>query len=805
MNELLVEVALPLPVPQPYTYSVPDYLRGRALPGARVVVPVKQREMVGIILAEKAARPEARLREIVAIPDILPALEAPLLGLAAWISRYYGAPPGLTLKAMLPAALWGESRIQVSLLPGGNVPVGGTAQLLLDWLQRRGGSGLLRSASRALQRDLWRVADRLQRIGALSVDLLPARTDAALITSKVVGVTGDPLSLLERERRFGRSPAQQRIYQLLESQGPTERSQLLKAAGVTPGVLERLKAAGLVVEAEVASSRDPFQEIAGVPPPPELTADQRRALRRLDQLQPGDSALLFGVTGSGKTLVYLEYVKKVLSVGRGAIILVPEIALTPQTVARFRGAFGDQVAVLHSGLSDGERADAWRSLRSGERRVAVGARSAIFAPVSNPGVIVLDEEHEGSYKNGETPRYHAREVALWRAREEGALVLLGSATPSAESWVRSGHSQELIELRGRVAGRALPEVELIDLRHSRQVDSVAQVPWSERLDQEVTAALARDEQVLLLLNRRGWSSTLQCRGCGVVRNCPNCSISLTLHDSPRELRCHYCDHRESVPPLCPVCGEKLLRSSGAGTQQLERLIHERFPLAVTARMDLDTTGGKWSHHRILERVGKREVNVLLGTQMIAKGIDFPGVTLVGVVDADTALHLPDFRAAERTFQLIAQVAGRAGRGPQGGKVLVQTRDPEHYAIKAAASHDARQFLGAELEARRFPVYPPWTSLIQIVVSGKVTADVAAAADSLAQWTRRLMDQSDSNVTVLGPAPCPIERIRERWRYHLILKGEERELGRWIRTAAPRLQGERAGVRIVIDRDPGSLL
>src|SRR5207249_4280622 len=410
--------------------------------------------------------------------------------------------------------------------------------------------------------------------------------------------------------------------------------------------------------------RDPFAGLS-TPPPPSLTEDQRRVvagIRATDLQQP---ILLHGVTGSGKTLVYLDVLRAVVQTGHGAILLVPEIALTPQTVARVRGVFGDQVAVLHSGLSDGERADAWRALRRGERRLAVGPRSAVFAPVQRLGAIVVDEEHEPSYKQGTAPRYHARDVAIERARLEGA-------------------------------------------------------------------------RVILLLNRRGFATYLQCPACGDVRTCPRCAIALTVHQTPAALRCHYCGHEEVVPTVCRLCGQETQRMRGLGTQQLEHFVGLRFPEARIARMDLDTTSTKWAHHRVLERMAQGTIDILLGTQMIAKGLDFPNVTVVGVVDADTGLHLPDFRAAERTFQLVAQVAGRAGRGPSGGRVYVQTRAPDHHAIRAAAVHSVAQFAAAELPLRAppHPAYPPYVGLARFEASHEDAGRAQRAAERVAAWLVR---------------------------------------------------------------------
>jgi len=556
----------------------------------------------------------------------------------------------------------------------------------------------------------------------------------------------------------------------------------------------------------VTHPRDPFADLS-TPPPPTLSADQRRVLAEIAAAPEDVPVLIHGVTGSGKTLVYLELVRLLVDQGRGAILLVPEIALTPQTVARVRGVFGDQVAVLHSGLSDGERADAWRALRRGERRVAVGPRSAVFAPVQQLGVIVVDEEHEGSYKQGTAPRYHAREVARVRAQLEGARLVLGSATPSLETLhLEATGGVRVFGLPERIDARPLPPVSIIDLRQAPRVPEARGVPWSEALDAAVSDALEQRDQVILLLNRRGFATYLQCPACGDVRECPRCAITLTVHQTPPALRCHYCGHEEPVAPVCRVCAHETQRMRGIGTQQLEHFVALRFPEARIARMDLDTTSTKWAHHRILERVARREVDILLGTQMIAKGLDFPGVTVVGVIDADTGLHLPDFRAGERTFQLVAQVAGRAGRGPKGGRVLVQTRVPEHHAIRAAQAHSVRDFAATELPLRAppNPAYPPFTGLARFVASAEDSREAAVAAEEVAAWLRRVgTEELGGALTVLGPAPCPISRLKGRWRWHVLIKATEpRAIGHVVRTWGRERPGQGT---VVVDRDPVTLL
>ena len=487
-------------------------------------------------------------------------------------------------------------------------------------------------------------------------------------------------------------------------------------------------------------------------------------------------------------------------------------------MARFRGVFGDAVAVLHSGLSDGERYDAWRALQSGRKRVAVGARSAIFAAVPRLGAIVVDEEHDASYKQADpAPRYHARQVAMRRAALAGARVVLGSATPALETWAAAERGAvRLIRLPERIGARPLPPVQIVDLREAgrggrerrgdRGSEAGSPVPWSEELDRAVAGALARGEQAMLLLNRRGFSTFVQCPSCGHVVECPNCSLALTFHRSPPVLRCHHCDHRAPPPEACPECGEPTQRFRGAGTQQVEEHVSARFPTARIARMDVDTTRGKWAHSRILDEVGAGRVDILVGTQMIAKGLDFPNVTVVGVVDADVALNLPDFRSAERTFQLLTQVAGRAGRGPKGGKVLVQTRQPDHPAVACASKHDVAGFAARELAERRDPAYPPHAHLANIVISGEKELAVADAAGLIADWLRTLFAaRPGSRAELLGPAPCPIERVRSRWRWHLLLRTKDAgQLTRLVGYVAAHAPVPHA-VRMMIDRDPVALL
>jgi primosomal protein N' (replication factor Y) len=759
--------------------------------------------MVGVVL-DVGERPERDLKSVLLAPDAGPSVPPSLLDLGHWVAQYYGAPPGIALRTMLPAALWGSSRLVVGARDSERSS-GGASETVMRAVLRAGGRTTATALARTLRRPVWDILQRLERSGAVTLETEPPDLGPAPRTERFVVLTRFLSTLLEREREFGRAKRQREAYDAIDDLGgEASVRHLTRQLGFSPGVLSGLAGRDVARIEEREQPRDPFHDVEAVmPATPSL--EQSRAIAAVRELPPGGAVTLFGVTGSGKTLVYLEALRPFVEEGRGVIVLVPEISLTPQTVARVRGAFGDTVAVLHSGLSDGERVDAWRSLERGRRHVAVGARSAVFAPVRNLGAIVVDEEHDASYKQGEQPRYHARDVALRRARIEGARVVLGSATPALETWAARERVAVTV-LPNRVGGRPLPPVTLVDLRSEPRVRGAGAVPWSQTLDEAVQRTLDDGDQVLLLLNRRGFAHFLQCPDCGRVWECPSCSIALTVHRTPSGLRCHYCGYDEPMPTACPECGAEAQRARGIGTQTLERWLAERFPQARLARMDADTTSGKWSHRRILDAVGRREVDILFGTQMIAKGLDFPDVTLVGVVDADTGLHLPDFRAAERTFQLIAQVAGRAGRGPRGGRVLVQTHTPTHYALTAASEHDFEAFAERELAMRLSPRYPPHVALINAIVSGPDERGVADAAVALGEWVRGLVGtRAEGRMDVVGPAPAPLARIKTRWRWHLLLRSEDRRLlGRVMRYAVRRAPHSGA-VRVVFDRDPVSLL
>ena len=759
----LVEVALPVPLRRAFNYRLDGPVPAA---GTRVRVPFRDRTLVGWVTGPGSEVPG--LKDVVRVLDDEPSVGAELWWLAKWVSEYYVVPLGLVLRAMLPVRMTN---------PAAREPA-------------------------------------------------PARRAVAAVVRSVG-------TLEELVRIFGRAKRQRDAYEHLLQAGGRQPLAALLEAGFSRSVVRGLEDKGLVRVAKEVVVRDPFRgEVAAGEPVHTPTPGQRRVLIRLERAlgDRGGTFLLHGVTGSGKTLVYIELIRRALEGGGGAIVLVPEIALTPQTVGRFRQAFGDLVAVLHSGLSDGERYDAWRLLRSGEKRIAVGARSAVFAPVAVPRTIVIDEEHDGSYKQSETPRYNARDVAVVRARRAGAICLLGSATPSLESWLnaRSG-KYTLLELPDRVGGGVLPEVRVVDLRAAPAAappggsDSVslsassgtgAPTPagptppappsqvLSPRLTDAVRLRLSRREQTILLLNRRGYATFALCESCGHVSECANCSVSMTLHRARRRMICHHCGHMEAPPERCVRCGSGDISYGGLGTEQVERVLIESFPGARIARMDVDTTRGRWSHRDILERVRRREVDILLGTQMIAKGLDFPRVTLVGVINADTGLHLPDFRSCERTFQLLSQVAGRAGRSRLPGEVVIQTYVPDHYVVRAAVAHDYRGFVERELRARTDPPYPPHLRMARIVVSSPVQADALAAAESLDAW---LKSRRRAGVEVMGPAPAPIERLHGRYRWHVLLRGGARGLGRALNAAAAGFRPRGSDIRVSLDRDPLHLM
>ncbi|MGI6576224.1 MAG: primosomal protein N' [bacterium] len=576
-----------------------------------------------------------------------------------------------------------------------------------------------------------------------------------------------------------RAPKQARVLEVLaQAKSPLKFKEVAMAAGVSPGPIIGLIKKGLVDTKKIELLRNPTgsNPVFVSPPPEHLTGEQEKACKALisslEEAKPR-GFLLHGVTGSGKTEVYIQTIAHCLKLGKGALVLVPEIALTPQMAARFQDRFGRQVALLHSRLSLGERYDEWMRVRRGEAMIVIGARSAIFAPVQKLGLIILDEEHETSYKQEENPKYQTREVASFRAREAGATLVLGSATPGAETYYKALQGgYKLLPMHNRVDNHKLPKMELVDMR--LELEAGNRSIFSHELQHEIAAVLERKEQAILFLNQRGFASFLLCRQCGYVATCPECDVSLTYHNEGKErLLCHYCFFETSSPHKCPVCSSTYIRHFGLGTEQVQLELGKLFPGAKSVRLDTDTTRRKDSYVNLLQTFASGQADILIGTQMVAKGLDFPRVTLVGIVSADTALNFPDFRAGERTFQLITQVAGRAGRGELSGRVIIQTYNPEHYSIQTACNHDYQGFLQQELAFRKRYFYPPFSQLVNIIVSSKDGQHASQVASRLAERIKTLLP---SVYKIYGPGPAPRAKLRGKYRYQIMLKGTN--INRW---------------------------
>ena len=771
------EVALPVPLRTAFTYAVPASLDGECLIGRRLVVPFGRRAMVGVGIAESGTQPQldrARtpIREIVNVMDSVPALTPNLLALGQWISRYYAAPMGETLRAMLPPEIELRHKREFALTDAGQAYLNDLASSGESTDAEKSECELLRALAQTSDRQKHvnePTAERLVRLGYLSArDVL---RDRKTRTQKIVAWNPK----VENAPASNRAPAESLIHEILTAErGPLPLPLLLEKAGVTRSVVARLEKKGVLNtwDEPLASAEDPW-DTDFTPPSNVLNAEQNDALGEIWRwLLDGKftAGLLHGVTGSGKTEVYLGAIAAALSRGKSAIVLVPEIALTLWLGRLVRARFGEGVAVLHSGLADVERAREWWRVRRGDARVVVGTRSAVFAPLENLGLIIVDEEQESAYKQEEIPRYHARDTAVYRARLENAVALLGSATPSLETYHNTrAEKYRLLRLASRVENRPLAEVRIIDLREEFRTHHRA-APISEPLRQAIAMRLAEGTQVMVLINRRGYSWSLLCRSCGSFVQCQNCSIALTYHKSRHRLECHYCGYTARPPKQCPKCAAEFMFFVGDGAERVEEYLREIFPTARIARLDRDTVRTEREYQKVLGAFAKCELDILVGTQMVAKGHDFQRVTLVGVVAADLALGRPDFRAAERTFHLLAQVAGRAGRGQLSGEVLVETFYPEHYAIGLAAQQDYLSFFEKEVHFRRVLHYPPFTALASILVRDR-------KIENAIRWSRALAGYfapfESRGVKILGPAAAPLARLRRDYRFQLILKSPRR--------------------------------
>ena len=789
----------------PLEYRVPAGC-GPIAAGTRVLVPLGTRRSMGVVVEViDAPSVDAALRDVIAVLDPAPVLDTALLQLVHWMADYYLSALGDAFATALPGALRIDTTRAVVLADGAHdiaalpaleqqivAVLAAESPCDTTRLARRCGAGAVRALRRLQQRGVVRVVERPHR------ETAPTRRVRFYEAAATVG---------DDDSRLSRRAAVRRLYAYLRDH-PLRRAPAHELRHSFPNAAAKLReliGAGLVRVRDEECYRSVLPPLAAADRPVALTPAQQTAVDAIVGALPDGFSpwLVWGVTGSGKTEVYLRAIAAVRAQGRSALVLVPEISLTHQLVERVRARFGEAVAVLHSQLGVGERWDEWRRIARGEARIVIGARSAVFAPLRDLGVIIVDEEHDPAYKQADGVHYHGRDVAVMRAKLTGCPLILGSATPSMESFANARRGRyRLLELPERVEARPLPPVRLLDLR-ARGHSHIE--PLSAELGAAVAANLAAGGQSLLFLNRRGFANFLQCRACGDPVMCPNCSVTLTVHRKWGALRCHYCDHTIPLPPRCATCGEPALEAWGVGTEQLEALLRSRLPGARIARMDRDTTRRKGSQEALLRAWCDGSVDILIGTQMVAKGHDVPGVTLVGVVHADASLNFPDFRAAERTFQLLAQVAGRAGRGPRAGRVFVQTLQPEHYSLQAAAAHDFAGFAEAELAARREAGYPPFARLVLLRAEGADGAQVERVALDTA---RALRDGAAGRCAVLGPAPAPLERLRQRYRRQILVRGRSGSvLRRCVAEVLPaaRAAARAAGVRVIVDVDPYSML
>jgi primosomal protein N' (replication factor Y) (superfamily II helicase) len=813
MTRRFCDVALPVPLRSAFTYAVPDSMNGADLVGRRLLVPFRNKPVVGVGLAVSETAPDVkRIREIAEVLDSVPALPAKLLELGQWISRYYVAPIGETFRSMLP-------------------PETDLRYVREYWITEAGAAYLAELASSEELTDaektelafLKRFAKSSESGDALTsaqVRRIPGGESAAeesirrgylaarevankrkTRTQKIVAWNGDNAAPASND-------AETRVREILTAtRGPLPASKLIEEAKISRAALDRLEKSVRVRawEEPIVADEDSW-DTDFTPPKNELNAEQKRALAEIWRwIVAGkfESALLHGVTGSGKTEVYLGAIDAALSRGKTAIVLVPEIALTLWVGRLVRAKFGDSVAILHSGLPDVERAREWWRVRRGEARVVVGTRSAIFAPLQNLGLVIVDEEHESSYKQEETPRYHGRDTAVYRARLENAVVVLGSATPSLESYHNARNGKyHLLELKSRVANRPLAEVRVVDLREEFR-RAHKSPPVSESLRTAIALRLEEKTQAMVLINRRGYSWSCLCRSCGAFVQCENCSIALTYHKDRHKLECHYCGYTAAPPKRCPKCDGEFMYFVGAGSERIDEYLREQFSTARIARLDRDTVRTKAEFQKVLGAFAAGETDVLVGTQMVAKGHDFQRVTLVGVVAADLALGRPDFRAAEKSFQLLTQVAGRAGRGDLAGEVLVETYYPEHYAIQYAAKQDYEPFYEKEAHFRKMLHYPPFAALANVLIRDK-------KIENAIRWSRALQSYfapyEKSGVKVLGPAAAPLSRLRKEYRFQFLLKSPQRSalsqaLAGALDFCAKKEIPETA---VIVDVDPTSL-
>jgi primosomal protein N' (replication factor Y) len=835
---MFAEVAVPIHLRKTFTYRLAGTMTARV--GCRVVVPFGKKLLTGFIVAlhENIAGEliESDIRDVEELVDESPVVGPDILELTRWMADYYHAPWGECLRIALPAGATVATEETITLTEAGRSALShvssgfawsSSKHQVLEWLARAGSL-----TSRELERQMSRgqaasLIRQMQRAGLVTVSiragesrLRPKLQNAVRLVSGqwsvVSGQQEDATDNGQRTRDEGRrakdkplTEQQQRIIDLVASHGEIGLSQLLETADVSSSVVRTLEKRGLIEVFAREVRRDPLAHIEqGSLNEITLNDEQQRALDQIARkIKEREYAtfLLHGVTGSGKTEIYIRAMRQATRAGMSALMLVPEIALTPVFSRRLRRTFGEAVAILHSSLSEGERTDEWRRIKEGDARVVIGTRSAVFAPVENLGLILVDEEHDSSYKQDETPRYHGRDTAIMRAVRAKAVVVLGSATPSLESF-HNAHTGKYtyIRLKSRFGNRPLADVQCVDMREVFKRHGKQQT-FSDELKTAIAETFERNEQAIILLNRRGFSTFALCRSCGLAIHCPNCDVTLTYHRHNSSLLCHYCNYIRPVPRSCPACDGPYIQYVGEGTEQIEARLKEMFSERSISRVDRDTTRRRGSLEHLLMEFGAGTIDLLVGTQMLAKGHDFHNVTLVGVISVDVGLAMPDFRAAERTFQLLTQVAGRAGRGQLPGRVIIQTYHPEHYSLVCARAQDYEEFYRREIEFRRSMHYPPFSALINILVHDKEFDRANMAATDLSREMRE--SSQAAGLRVLGPAPAPIARLKSEHRFQLLIKARSRTRARQaLDRAMDRVAALGHNLRsISIEVDPVSLM
>jgi len=776
------DVAVAVPLDMVFTYAIPPGIE--LIVGGRVLVPFRQQRMSGIVVELHDRPPKVKTKKVIEALDLSPVLDEQLLKLGKWIADYYLAPVGEVFRTMLPLSAEFKRSVMYRITDDGRMA-----------LHLAGMSGSPARSKRTPEQQLveFRVLDYLAERESVREERLrgTTRVGKALLTGMVrkKWIAREDVSAAQDAARLVKvavlrsaetstkklNENQRTLVETLAAAGGRVLVEALRSLDVPRTTLSTLVRRGLIeLVVEPQDLTTPKLKPRQSPFEFEFSAAQKNARTKIGEAVASHKfagLLLHGITGSGKTAVYLACMREVLEQGRSSILLVPEIGLTPAVAADLHQVFGDEVAILHSGLSNAERAEQWHRIRRGEARVVAGTRSAVFAPVSDLALIIVDEEQDSSYKQEETPRYNARDVAVMRAKMAGAVVVLGSATPSLESYYNAKKNKyTLVELPDRVEQRPLPEVEIVDMRQEFQETGQEQV-ISRKLADEIRERLEKKEQVMVLLNRRGYSPVVLCRACGKTLQCQNCAVSMTHHKRERKMECHYCGHVARIPDKCAHCGSEYVYFVGTGSEKLEELLHGMFPQARIGRLDRDTVRGREDFEHALNALNEGALDMLVGTQMIAKGHDIHGVTLVGVVGADMALGLPDFRAAERTFQLLTQVAGRAGRGQTPGKVILQTYFQDHYAVQFAARHDFAGFYEKELQFRAWMHYPPYSAIANVLIRSEKLDEALTWSGELGRWFEKTKHEG---IRVLGPAAAPITRLKRDYRYHFILKSPSRE-------------------------------